>query len=189
LIQNGFSPDTLGQDKDNVLHKALRIKQYDLIKFCLQNGANLDLPDHNGVTPNQFAARARDKVLAKIFKDEGATELQSLHELRTRVEMLVFENQQIVNMLKNFLHYQKNVSLDAQHQFMSNPNNIIEESKVNDMPKESQISKLNNSPKTNVIETELSENNLNPYNFSYMRDDTPITGELANQQPSTYDAG
>lgn len=53
-----------------ILHKALRIKQYDIIELCFEYGANRELPDDNGYTPNNFLANVKDDQMIQLFSNK-----------------------------------------------------------------------------------------------------------------------
>lgn len=69
----GFNPASApGIPGETPLTAAVGRKQYDMVRFLVQRGANVNLPDGTKRTPYQIAKWALDEPMARLLADLGA---------------------------------------------------------------------------------------------------------------------
>ncbi|MFZ5610583.1 MAG: ankyrin repeat domain-containing protein [Pseudomonadota bacterium] len=74
LLDRKANPNLTDSFGETALMKAVRARQFRVVKALIDAGANLDLADNSGRTALDHARNARDRRLEKLLLDAGASD-------------------------------------------------------------------------------------------------------------------
>lgn len=102
-----------------VLHKNI-----ELLRWLIENGADINHQDRNGYSALHFAAQEKTQEVAKLLLDNGASlELTDIHG-NTPIWTAIFNAKEELDLVK--LYVQRGANLDVVNKYQKTPRELAE---------------------------------------------------------------
>jgi ankyrin repeat protein len=99
-------------------------KNVDLLRWLIENGANVNHQDRNGYSALHFAAQEKTQEAAKLLLDNGASlELADIHG-NTPIWTAIFSAKGELELVK--LYVQRGANLDVLNKYQNTPRQLAE---------------------------------------------------------------